>query len=108
MVQVVHRYDERGEFVQRIGYKDAGIYGHVFGKGYLFDAGTCCTVCREGALISRNSHDGHVLTSLLSGKTSLILSLAGELGLDIYTVGLSSKGCGVIGSSPHYRANLGK
>jgi len=27
-----------------------------------------------------------------SGKTSLILSLAGELGLDIYTVGLSSKG----------------
>jgi hypothetical protein len=36
---------------------------------------------------------GHVLTSSLSGKTSLIHSLAGELGLDIYVVSLSSKGC---------------
>jgi hypothetical protein len=43
-----------------------------------------------------------VLTSSLSGKTSLILSLAGELGLDIYAVSLSSKGC-VIGSFPHTR-----
>jgi len=38
------------------------------------------------------THSGHVLTSSLSGKTSFILSLAGELGLDIYTVSLSSKG----------------
>jgi hypothetical protein len=30
----------------------------------------------------------------LSGKTSLIHSLAGELGLDIYVVSLSSKGYG--------------
>jgi hypothetical protein len=37
-------------------------------------------------------HSGHVLTSI-SGKTSLILSLAGELGLDIYVASLSSKGC---------------
>lgn len=29
---------------------------------------------------------------LRSGKTSLIHSLAGELGLDIYVVSLSSKG----------------
>jgi hypothetical protein len=35
----------------------------------------------------------HVLTSSLSGKTLLIHSLAGELGLDIYVVSLSSKGC---------------
>jgi hypothetical protein len=32
MVQVVHRYAERGEFVQHIGYKDTGIYDHVFGR----------------------------------------------------------------------------
>ena len=43
-------------------------------------------------------HSGHVLTSI-SGKTSLILSLAGELGLDIYVVSLSSKGC-VFGPFP--------
>ena len=48
----------------------------------------------------------HVLTPSLSGKTSFILSLAGELGLDIYTVSLSSKGCVLIGSFPHCRANL--
>ncbi|CCM01274.1 uncharacterized protein FIBRA_03323 [Fibroporia radiculosa] len=39
-------------------------------------AGICCTVCLE----------------VDSGKTSLIHSLAGELGLDIYVVSLSSKG----------------
>jgi len=74
--------------------KDTGILRPRIRKGYLFDAGTCCTVCREGTPISRNTYDGHrlVLTSLLSGKTSLILSLAGELGLDIYSVSLSSKG----------------
>jgi hypothetical protein len=36
-----------------------------------------------------------------SGKTSLIHSLAGELGLDIYVVSLSSKGC-VFGSFPSF------
>ena len=34
------------------------------------------------------------------GKTSLIHSLAGKLGLDIYVVSLSSKVC-VFGPSPH-------
>jgi len=43
----------------------------------------------------------HVLTSSISGKTSLIHSLAGELGLDIYVVSLSSKGC-VIRLSPSF------
>jgi chaperone BCS1 len=33
-----------------------------------------------------------ILIELHSGKTSLIHSLAGELGLDIYVVSLSSKG----------------
>lgn len=42
-----------------------------------------------------------MLMSCSSGKTSLIQSLAGELGLDIYVVSLSSKGC-VFSSSPHY------
>lgn len=37
-------------------------------------------------LSAESSHAG------CSGKTSLIHSLAGELGLDIYVVSLSSKG----------------
>ena len=36
-----------------------------------------------------------------SGKTSLIHSLVGELGLGIYVVSLSSRGC-VFGSSPSF------
>jgi hypothetical protein len=85
--------------------KNAGIYDALFGKEFPSDVGICCTGCREGAYMSRNGD--HVLTSSLSGKTSLIHSLAGELGLDIYVVSLSSKGC-VFGSSPHYPVNLGE
>jgi hypothetical protein len=48
--------------------------------------------CPEGlykcSLAIRSTH----LSVLCSGKTSLIHSLAGELGLDIYVVSLSSKG----------------
>jgi hypothetical protein len=72
--------------------KDAGIYGPAFGKESPSVAGICCTACREGVPVSPK-REGHVLTSSLSGKTSLIHSLAGELGLDIYVVSLSSKGC---------------
>jgi hypothetical protein len=45
-----------------------------------------------------------VLTPSPSGKTSLVYSLAGELGLDIYDVSLSSEGC-VIGSPLHVLVN---
>lgn len=37
-------------------------------------------------------YDSRLSTYVSSGKTSLIHSLAGELGLDIYVVSLSSKG----------------
>lgn len=48
--------------------------------------------CAEKVHPPRNEgHLGYVLTSI-SGKTSLILSLAAALGLDIYTVSLSSMG----------------
>jgi len=51
--------------------------------------------CREGSLLSLFASLSPLLTRLLpSGKTSLIHSLAGELGLDIYVVSLSSKGYG--------------
>jgi hypothetical protein len=83
------------ESLNPVGFNDAEIYGPVFGQGCPFDVDTCCTVYREGTLHPhppRNEgHSGYVLT-FLSGKTSLILSLAGALGLDIYTVSLSSKG----------------
>ena len=95
---MVYRYAERGGFILILcARKNAAIHGPVFGKEYPSVVGICCTACREGTLISRNGD--HVLTSSLSGKTSLIHSLAGELGLDIYVVSLSSKGC-VFGSFP--------
>ena len=73
-------------------HKDAGIYDPVFGKESPSDVGFYYTVCQEGTPISQ-IWECHVLTSSISGKTSLIHSLAGELGLDIYVVSLSSKGC---------------
>jgi len=107
-LHVVCRYAERGGFILiHCARKNAGIHGPVFGKESPSDVGICYTACREGTLISRNGN--HVLTSSLSGKTSLIHSLAGELGLDIYVVSLSSKGC-VCGSFPsfHQPVNLGE
>lgn len=70
--------------------KDAGIYGPVFGKGYPSDVGICYTARQEGISVSRNR--GHILTPSSSGKTSLIYSIASELGLDIFVLILSSKG----------------
>jgi hypothetical protein len=83
----LYRYAERGELV----LIERGQGFNVASKGFPFGVGICSTACREGANKSRNGR--HVLTSSLSGKTSLIHSLAGELGLDIYVVSLSSKGC---------------
>jgi hypothetical protein len=62
---------------------------HPF-KGFLSGAVTCCMVCLEGTPFSRIRTSPANAAS--SGKTSLIHSLAGELGLDIYVVSLSSKG----------------
>jgi len=62
--------------------------------------GICCTECRGGTLnIYKWQPRADVI--LFSGKTSLIHSLAGELGLDIYVVSLSSKGF-VFGSFPSF------
>jgi hypothetical protein len=44
----------------------------------------------EGMLLDQ--YHGGIFLTCISGKTSLIHSLAGELGLDIYVVSLSSKG----------------
>ena len=85
--------------------KHAGIYSE---KESPSDVAICCTVCREGKPISQIMiWKCHVLTSSLSGKTSLIHSIASELGLDIYVVSLSSKGC-VFDPSLYYLVNLGE
>ena len=49
--------------------------------------------CLEGKPISQKWQPRADVILIISGKTSLIHSLAGELGLDIYVVSLSSKGC---------------
>ena len=102
-VYAINRYAERGEFITDFGCKKSGINYPVVVQGCPFDVDTCFTVNQEGTggvrpLSQNGSHlANHALTPSLSGKTSFILSLAGELGLDIYSVNLSSKGCVVIG-----------
>jgi hypothetical protein len=76
----------------------------MFGKECPSDVGICCTVCQEGIPVPRSQ--GHMLTLLLSGKTSLINSIAGELDLDICVLILSSKGC-AYSSSPIHSVNPG-
>jgi len=78
----------------------------MFGKGYLSDEGIFCTACQEGTTLTVSKHGKHVLKVSFSGKTSLINSIAGELGLDIYVLILSSKGC-VYSCSHHNSVNLG-
>jgi len=73
-------------------------------KGYPSDVGICCTAYPEGTTVSK--HGKYVLKASFSGKTSLIISLAGELGLDICVLILSSKGC-VYSCSYHNSVNLG-
>jgi len=75
---------------------------HIFGKGYPSDVGICCTAYQEGTTVSKNGE--YVLTAPFSGKTSLIYSLAGELGLDICVLILSSKGY-AYSSSPNNLVN---
>jgi len=53
----------------------------------------CCTVFPAGMNWIQNGSFRTYISLICSGKTSLIHSLAGELGLDIYVVSLSSKGC---------------
>lgn len=55
----------------------------------------CCMVCQEGSFSTSSFRDRDLISRYGSGKTSLIHSLAGELGLDIYVVSLSSKGSGL-------------
>lgn len=74
------------------------MYPSYIRKGYLFGVGICCTVCQEGTIVSK--HGKHVLKASFSGKTSLISSLAGELGLDICVLNMSSKGC--VNDCSHY------
>ena len=72
-------------------HKDAGIYDPVMERNPL---PTWVSTARCAGKVRPYPRFGcHVLTSSLSGKTSLIYSIAGELGLDIYVVSLSSKGC---------------
>jgi hypothetical protein len=81
---------------KHLAYKDVSTHDPVLlGKECHFDAGTCFMVCREGTpIFGYGGYTGHALTSesSLSGKTSVIHAIAGELGLDIYAVSLSSKG----------------
>jgi mitochondrial chaperone BCS1 len=61
-------------------------------------------MCSEGIPFRR----GYLLHGMpRSGKTSLINALAGELGLNICVLILSSKGC-AYGFSPHHPVNLGE
>jgi hypothetical protein len=68
--------------------------------------GICCTARQEGTTVSKHGKHASVLKASFSGKTSLINSLAGELGLDICVLILSSKGC-VYSCSDHNSVNLG-
>lgn len=61
-------------------------------KEFHSGGGTFSTVYPEGRSDCSASAPDCVTDSHCSGKTSLIHSLAGELGLDIYVVSLSSKG----------------
>jgi chaperone BCS1 len=62
--------------------------GIPFRRGYLLHG-------VPGRFVHIPEMEYHALTSTFSGKTSLIHSLAGKLGLDIYVVSLSSKGCAI-------------
>ncbi len=75
--------------------------GIPFRRGYLLHG-----VPRRYSHIGKESPCADGLVTFTSGKTSFILSLAGELGLDIYVLILSSKGC-VYSSSPNYPINSG-
>lgn len=72
------------------------VLGIPFRRGYLLHGvpGRCVLISSSlSSLFSLGLHDA-------SGKTSLIHSLAGELGLDIYVVSLSSKGSGNHNETP--------
>jgi hypothetical protein len=76
---------------------------HIFGKVYPSDVDICCTVRQEGTV---SKHGKHELKASFSGKTSLINSIAGELGLDICVLIMSSKGY-VYSCFYHNSVNLG-
>jgi hypothetical protein len=65
----------------------------TYNQVFRSDEATYYTVCQEGLYLSLHLVSYCLpITLTFSGKTSLIHSLAGELGLDIYVVSLSSKG----------------
>ena len=104
---MVCRYAERGAFINHCARKRTGTYIPVSVRNTLSSWLPLAWCTRE--VRSCPELDSCADVTPQSGKTSLIHSLAGELGLDIYVVSLSSKGC-VFGSFPssHSPVNLGE
>ena len=104
---MVCRYAERGAFINHCARKRTGTYSPVSVRDTLPPWLPLARCTRE--VRSCPKLDSCADVTPQSGKTSLIHSLAGELGLDIYVVSLSSKGC-VFGSFPssHSPVNLGE
>ena len=94
---LVCRYAERGGFIKHYTCKRTCTYSPVSIRD-TFPPWLPFSWCAREVRSCPARHSS-VEVTLQSGKTSLIHSLAGELGLDIYVVSLSSKGCVVFGSS---------
>jgi chaperone BCS1 len=90
-VQVVYRYTERGGFINNKIHVFIFSYSKRDTLSTWVSAAWCARKVRAVPIAQKG---GHALTTspTPSGKTSLIHSLAGELGMDIYVVSLSSKG----------------
>jgi hypothetical protein len=94
-VQVVYRYTERGGFIHNKMQVRIHIVIFSYSKRDTLSTWVSATWCARkvrAVPIAQKRWSWLTSSPTQSGKTSLIHSLAGELGMDIYVVSLSSKG----------------
>ena len=94
-VHAVCRYAERGEFILILVHVKMQVFMVLFSERNTLPTWVFAT--RSAGEVRSYARNGKSCADVIhfSGKTSLIHSLAGELGLDIYVVSLSSKGCAI-------------